>query len=77
MAVEKVVMAMVRDVVDAVSEAYIVSIDLVFGSFVKLLLLILAMMTMQAGVVNWATIEPINVVPPIVAILLLLILQVQ
>ena len=74
MAVEKVVMAMVRDVVDAVSEAYIVSIDLVFGSFVKLLLLILAMMTMQAGVVNWATIEPIIVVPPIVAILLLLIL---
>lgn len=64
-------MAMVRDVVDAVSEAYIVSIDLVCGSLVKLVLLILAMVTMQANVTDWASIEPQNVLFPVIAILIL------
>uniref|UniRef100_A0A7S2FH94 ABC transporter domain-containing protein n=2 Tax=Octactis speculum TaxID=3111310 RepID=A0A7S2FH94_9STRA len=70
-AVEKVVMAMVRDVVDAVSEAYIVSIDLVFGSIVKLVLLITSMLVLQSISSSDGSIEPSNVVPPISAILCL------
>jgi hypothetical protein len=69
-AVEEVVMAMVRDVVDAVSEAYVVAIDLVCGSLVKLVLLIAAMIALQANVFQ-SEIEASNVVPPIVAILVL------
>ena len=63
-------MAMVRDVVDAVSEAYVVAIDLVCGSLVKLVLLIAAMIALQANVFQ-SEIEASNVVPPIVAILVL------
>ena len=67
-AIEKVVMAMVRDVVDAVSEAYIVAIDLVFGSIVKVFLLIGAMLYLQA---SSASLEAKLILPPILAILAL------
>ena len=66
--IEQLVMSMVRDVVDATVEGYVVVLDLFSGALLKILYLILAMVYLQTRSGNG-----INVVP-LLAVLVLPIL---